>query len=378
MHKQFIDSKFFVLILLIFFISTALAQTRKEINIPNIPGYFTLKCDFHMHTPFSDGTVWPPDRVTEAWIEGLDAIAVTDHVEYQAYADDVRVRPNRSYELALPRAKELGLLLIQGAEITRNMPPGHLNALFISNDSLFKVKDPMKALEAAAKQDAFIFWNHPGWKGQQPDGIARWYDEHTTLYKKGWLKGIEIVNSKSYYPEVFQWAIDKKLTLVGNSDIHSPIRFSYDSNLGQHRPLTLVFAKDRTINALREALEAGRTAVYFEDKIMGHEKELRQLFAEIVEVQNPKLVVGSAKKTYVNLHNHCDIDLVLTSTESTGPFEKPQTIKLPAHLTVRISLSKIDQAKVNGPVELDYIVENFISGPEQPLKVQIKAKVINL
>ena len=28
-----------------------------------------------MHTVFSDGTVWPTVRVTEAWEEGLDAMA---------------------------------------------------------------------------------------------------------------------------------------------------------------------------------------------------------------------------------------------------------------------------------------------------------------
>ncbi len=54
---------------------------RQEILIPNIPGYITLKCDFHMHTVFSDGVVWPTVRVSEAWEDGLDAIAITDHIE---------------------------------------------------------------------------------------------------------------------------------------------------------------------------------------------------------------------------------------------------------------------------------------------------------
>ena len=49
---------------------------RKEIHIPDIMGYKTLKCDFHMHTIFSDGVVWPEVRVQEAWEEGLDAIRI--------------------------------------------------------------------------------------------------------------------------------------------------------------------------------------------------------------------------------------------------------------------------------------------------------------
>ncbi|NSW95228.1 MAG: histidinol-phosphatase, partial [Bacteroidales bacterium] len=46
-------------------VSTATAQ-RKTVNLPDLPGYVTLKCDFHLHTVFSDGNVWPTIRVGEA------------------------------------------------------------------------------------------------------------------------------------------------------------------------------------------------------------------------------------------------------------------------------------------------------------------------
>ena len=58
-------------------------KARQEITLPMIDGYQLLKCDFHMHTIFSDGIVWPTLRVQEAWEEGLDAIAITDHIEGQ-------------------------------------------------------------------------------------------------------------------------------------------------------------------------------------------------------------------------------------------------------------------------------------------------------
>ena len=44
------------------------------IEFPDVPGYLTLKCDLHMHTVFSDGSVWPNIRVQEALRDGLDAI----------------------------------------------------------------------------------------------------------------------------------------------------------------------------------------------------------------------------------------------------------------------------------------------------------------
>ena len=52
------------------------AQVRNEIRVPDPEGYRTLKCDFHIHTVFSDGLVWPTVRVDEAYREGLDAIAL--------------------------------------------------------------------------------------------------------------------------------------------------------------------------------------------------------------------------------------------------------------------------------------------------------------
>ena len=57
---------------------SALSPVREELHIPDILGFQTLKCDFHMHTVFSDGLVWPTVRIDEAYREGLDAIALTD------------------------------------------------------------------------------------------------------------------------------------------------------------------------------------------------------------------------------------------------------------------------------------------------------------
>ena len=102
---------------------SAQAQRRNEIQVPNLNGYTTLKCDFHMHSVFSDGLVWPTVRVDEAYREGLDAISLTEHIEYRPHKKDIIADHNRSYELSQKQAKKLGILLIRGSEITRSMPP---------------------------------------------------------------------------------------------------------------------------------------------------------------------------------------------------------------------------------------------------------------
>jgi hypothetical protein len=78
-------SRVTLLIVIAYLLVAPLAVQAAKINFPDILGYKTLKCDFHLHTVFSDGQVWPTTRVDEAVREGLDAIAITDHIEYQPH-----------------------------------------------------------------------------------------------------------------------------------------------------------------------------------------------------------------------------------------------------------------------------------------------------
>ena len=170
---------------------------RRVIKIPDILGYKTLKCDLHLHTVFSDGTVWPTERVEEAWREGLDAISITDHIEsrYRIYLnrlfggsgsgeEPVNIPDhNMSYEVARGAAQKRDILLIKGGEITRSMPPGHSNAIFLTDVNKLDTPDWKDAFREAKKQGAFIFYNHPHFPPPEekiyPPGTIRWWDEHT-------------------------------------------------------------------------------------------------------------------------------------------------------------------------------------------------------
>ncbi len=95
--------------------AAAAADARYEIQFPDLPGYKTLRCDFHSHTVFSDGTVWPTVRIAEAWRQGLDVISITDHIEYQPHKDDVPTKHGRSHDLAAGSAQTMCIMLIRGA-----------------------------------------------------------------------------------------------------------------------------------------------------------------------------------------------------------------------------------------------------------------------
>jgi hypothetical protein len=260
------------------------ASAQKEIRIPDILGFQTLKCDFHMHTIFSDGVVWPSVRVDEAWKEGLDAIAITDHIEKQPSKKYVTGDHNASYEMAIEHANEKNILLIRAGEVTRDMSPGHLNALFLDDANVLDTKEPIDALIAAKKQGAFIIWNHPGWKAQQPD-TCLWMPMHQELFEKGLINGIEVFNEQEFYPIVLDWCINKKITVISNSDIHDVTGYFYDLENG-HRPMTLVFAKDRSLKSIQEALVENRTLAYFDDKLAGKAEYLKAIFKSSVTVRS--------------------------------------------------------------------------------------------
>jgi len=333
------------------------AQVRQEIQFPDILGYKTLKCDFHMHTVFSDGQVWPTVRVDEAWREGLDVIAITDHIEYQPHKKDVPTNHNRPYDIAAGRAKERGILLIRATEITRDTPPGHFNALFLDDITPLDTPELLDAMAAASKQGAFIFWNHPGWK---PDKKG-WFDIHTTLYDKKHMRGIEVVNGRSYYPEAHEWALEKNLTFMGNSDIHSPSMVA-QTTAEEHRTMTLVFAKNKRLGAVKDALFAGRTVAWYQSQLIGRQAYLEAIFQAAVKIKDVEYNDDDVVRFQVT--NHSDINVELERTGRVGP----KSLVVPARGTALIKTKVTD---AGSSVKLPYVVQNFLIGPGKGLPVNL-------
>lgn len=307
-------------------------KKRKNIDIPDISGFHTLKCDFHMHTVFSDGLVWPSIRVEEVWKEGLDVMAITDHVEYQPHKEDVLINHNRAFELAEDLAKKSNIILIKGTEITRNTPPGHFNALFIGDASEYienrEGELDKQAILKASEQKAFIFWNHPGWKEKSIEGSYEWIDFVNELHSEKSLHGIEVFNGFSFHKKALDWCVDKGLTVMGTSDIHNLIAHDYKQDDNVHRSMTLVFAKERTEASVREALEAGRTVAWSSNYIAGKEEHVEALFNACVEMGSSYYTKVSESKNgekqetnYYELKNNSDLNFHLKLKSGKGTEE---------------------------------------------------------
>jgi len=364
-----------LLLLLVYQLSiNSQPNTRRVINIPDIPGYFTLKCDFHMHTVFSDGEVWPSVRVAEAWQEGLDAIAITDHMEYHPHKDDLPVQFGRAYDIAKPHADQMGLLLIRAAEITRQMPPGHFNCLFLEDVAALDKEDFWASMQAAADQGAYIFWNHPGWR--QKDEIPIWYSEHDSIYDLGWMHGMEIVNGNSYYPLAHQWCLEKDITVFGNSDVHNPTGIDYFSGGDETRSLTLVFARENNTESLREALDEGRTAVWRGNELYGQATYLRAIFDQSVRVLSQPIKLTGKGFTYVQVVNESDIIFKLKMGEGLKGFGyAPEIVLYPGRIAFMPLQNLTEGKEGNSDISIPYSVTNLFTGPDENLSVTLDMQV---
>lgn len=337
---------------------TASAAPRREIQFPDIPGYKTIICDFHTHTVFSDGLVWPTVRMDEAWREGIDAIAVTDHIEYQPHSEYVSTDHNASYEVAMPAAQSNKIMLIKGTEITRGTPPGHFNAVFINDVDPIDTGEFMDAVQAATEQGGFVFWNHPGWKGPE---LGQWKKVHQTLYENKWLGGVEVLNGTQYYAPAHEWCLEKGLAMLGNSDVHRPSMHK-STETGDHRALTLVFAKEFTQDAIKEALNAARSAAWDQNRIIGREEHLAPLFNASVQVFPPHY--GYEEHLWVEMKNNSHQTYELKRTGDMGP--RIITLEADASIIVRL-----ESGEENGEIILEYTVENVLIAPNKGLPVTL-------
>lgn len=296
------------------------ADHRKEIVLPQVNGYNVYKADLHTHTVFSDGQVMPELRVREAWKDGLDVIAITDHIEYRKneavfvehlkkYADKkhkeavnhkiplngeitkdgIMVDLNTSVRLAEKAAKGYGLTIIPGSEITRDVSvAGHYNALFTTDNNLVFAPDTYQSIKNAKAQGALVMHNHPGWRKTSLD----YSDLDKIVYEEGLIDGVEVMNGDEFYPGIIERTAEKDIFISANTDVHSTTTEEYRS-VGYDRPMTLILAKDKSLASLREALEQNRTLAYGFGTLCGSEQLLKDFFAASVKVEriSPKVVM---------------------------------------------------------------------------------------
>ncbi len=364
----------------------------RAIVFPDTADHLTLVVDLHTHSVFSDGHVWPRIRVAEALRDGLDAIAITEHLEWQPHLADIpHPDRNRAHAEAVSAAGESDLIVINGSEITRNAPAGHMNAIFISDaNELYQPleanpADPreyylaagqwpaQEAVEAANAQGAFVFWNHPYFGTQTPDGIARMNDFHRANARRRLLHGIEIANGQDYSEEAFAIALDHGLTLLGVSDVHELIDWDYAPHTGGHRPVNLVFTTERTADAIRTALFEQRTVVWFRNLLMGRPEHLMPLLDASLTIESAAYTRPDSDVLTVRVVNRSDAAFLLKNLARYTFMHNGDLIEIPPHESVDL-LAKPGKRVDELPMKFE--VMNALVAPKRHPTIARTARVV--
>jgi len=320
-------------------LNVCIAQDQNRIiEFPDVDGFLTLKADLHIHTVFSDGLVWPTIRVDEAVKDGLDVISMTEHIEYQPWSDDIpNPDRNRSYHIAKKAAKPYDMIVIHGTEITRDLPPGHANALFVKDVNEIMSESVLDSYRKARDQGAFIFWNHPNWIAQQKNALPKITEFHKKLIKEDLLHGMEVVNDLTFSEEGVKVALENNLTIMGTSDIHGLVDYQYRLENGGHRPVSLIFAKEKTEESIKEALFAGRTVTWFEKLLSGREDNMKLLIEASLKFVN-KRYIGDSEVLEYDIVNSSDATFYLHNTSPYDFYANTDIIEVIPHGTKRLKI----------------------------------------
>jgi predicted metal-dependent phosphoesterase TrpH len=327
------------------------APVRAEIILPQVNGYNVYKADLHVHTMYSDGDVTPEYRAHEAWNDGLDVIALTDHLEVRAHegkmikymkgyvkdgakaintdlrwkaADErgIQIDLNHSAKMCRAAARNYGIVVIPGIEITRDFATvGHYNALFTTDNNAIYDPDPAQSIRNARAQGAVIMHNHPG--GGRTD--MNMHEFETRIYEEGLVDGIETMNARQFYPSAIGRAHKYGFFMAANTDEHKPTYERYRLN-GSLRNMTLILAKDDSLESLKEALLAHRTLAYSFGTLAGEEQLLKDFFEASVSAR----ILKDGKSG--------DMIIALTNTTSLPyliKFESGNPISLPPFSSIK-------------------------------------------
>lgn len=203
-----------------------------------------LRCQLHAHTTESDGWLSPPMLRRYHALAGYDVLAITDHDRLTEIPP-----PHRGF------GDDDNLLVLGGTELSLTAPRsgGPLHVLGIGVTALPEVARSATLAEAAGAIRAaggLAYVAHPWWSGLRTEEIADFTG----------VTGIEVYNAGC---EVEQgrggseahwdvWlAAGHRLTGIAADDLHTPGWESF-------RAWTLVHARERTREAVLEALAAGR------------------------------------------------------------------------------------------------------------------------
>ena len=190
-----------------------------------------LVCNFHMHTPYSDGEWYHAEIAQAALNAGLDCICVTDHNIWVEGLERYHVRDDRR------------VLLLVGEEIhdqTRQPQKNHLLVLGARTELAQHALRPQALLDAAAAARGLTFLAHPV---DPPTPLLPNEDLSWVTWEITGYTGLELWN----YMTTFKALITSR---------SAALRYAYNPELGITGPLPQLLKRWDELIALGQRVVA--------------------------------------------------------------------------------------------------------------------------
>jgi hypothetical protein len=224
---------------------------------PDLYARRPLRCDFHIHTHYSDGDSTPAQMAVRARELGLDVAVITDHNHYPSSLEAAR-------EVA-----RLGLNLITGPGEEVSGPNWHVVSVgadaaiyalgwgsgVFQGESEWQYEALRWAIQATQAHGGRAYLAHPYWTvGRGFHLPSPWYDR---MLEEGILDGVELlgdVHHENNFRSLARYqdfvAAGGRLPIVGNSDTHG-MEHTYGTYW------TLAWAEEPTLESVLAAIADG-------------------------------------------------------------------------------------------------------------------------
>jgi hypothetical protein len=187
------------------------------------------------------------------------------------------------------------------------------------------------------------------------------------MLAEGPTGGVEIANYNTFYEEAFQLAIDHDLAFIGNSDIHGVVEWGYDAPEYGHRTVTLVFADEKSEQAIKDALEDQRTAVWFKNTLIGREKYLVPLIEESLTAVHDE----ESRGITLHIENNSDANYILENTSDYSFHNYPGIIMVKPHESLMVQVKSAEKLK---DFDLTFKVLNALMAPGKHPEINLSVE----
>jgi hypothetical protein len=156
---------------------------------------------------------------------------------------------------------------------------------------------------------------------------------------------------------------------MGTSDIHGLIDWTFDKEKEQHRPVTFILSKNRTIKSIKDALFDQKTFVWHRDMLIGKEENISPVVSENLKISS----LGYYKKIVtIKIQNKSVVPFKLRYLGDYTFHSNSSILEIPSRGELLVT---IKTKEILSSIEMSFEVLNVITAPNKNLVIK---KNINL